>query len=43
MFGNSIEKMIGFEKELSEFSGKEVVMTVRMRDADFYSIRFWEE
>ena len=43
MFDNGIEKMIGFEKDRLEFSGKEVVMTIHMRDADFYSIRFWEE
>ncbi len=43
MFGDSTDKLIGFESGLSNFAGKEVVMTVRMRDADLYSIRFGEE
>lgn len=43
MFGNSTDKPIGFEKDLSAFAGKEVVMTVRMCDADIYSIRFSKE
>lgn len=40
MFGDSIDKLIGFEDDLTEFSGKEVVMTVRMCDADLYAIKF---
>jgi len=43
MFGNSTDKLIGFEKDLSAFAGKEVVMTVRMCDADLYAIRFLKE
>ena len=39
MFGDSIDKKIGLS-DLSEFSGKEVVMTVRVKDADLYSIKF---
>ena len=40
MFGDSVEKEIGFEEEIEEFAGKETVLTVRLRDADLYSIRF---
>jgi len=40
MFGDSIDKTVGFEGDLSAFSGKEVVMTVRMRDADLYAMKF---
>ena len=40
MFGDSVDKPIGFIGDLSAFSGKEVVMTVRMLDADIYSIKF---
>ena len=40
MFGNSTEKLVGFDKELSDFEGKEVVLSVRMMDADLYSIQF---
>ncbi len=41
MFGNSIDKKIGFEDGAVErLSGKEVVLEVRMLDADIYAIRF---
>jgi hypothetical protein len=40
MFGDSIDKPIGFYDDLSAFSGKEVVMTIRMMDADVYAIKF---
>lgn len=40
MFGDSTEKLIGFEKDLSDFAGKEVVLTVRMFDADLYAVQF---
>lgn len=40
MFGDSIDKLVGFGEGLSAFSGKEVVMTIRMLDADIYSIKF---
>lgn len=40
MFGDSIDKKICFNKSLSDFSGKEVVLTMKMRDADIYSIKF---
>ncbi len=41
MFGDSIDKEIGFETDdISAFSGKEVVLKVRMIDSDLYSIKF---
>mgnify|MGYP006945395787 CR=1 FL=1 len=41
--GDSIEKPIEFEEDMSTFSGKEVTMKVRMRDADLYSVQFSKE
>ncbi len=41
MFGDSIDKKIGFEDgDVAKLSGKEVVLEVRMLDADIYAIRF---
>ncbi len=41
IFGNSTDKHIPFPADdLSAFSGKPVVLTVRMREADLYSIQF---
>lgn len=41
MFGNSIDKKIGFdERSVEHLSGQEVVLEVRLQDADLYSIRF---
>jgi hypothetical protein len=40
MFGDSIDKPIGFEEDISALSGEEVVLTIRMLDADIYSIKF---
>lgn len=40
MFGDSTNKKIGFESDLSDFCGKEVVLKVTMQDADLYSIQF---
>lgn len=41
IFGNSVDRRIHFpEQELSAWSGTEVVLEVRMRDADLYAIRF---
>jgi len=40
IFGNSTDKRIPFPASLSAFSRKEVVLTVRMREADLYSIQF---
>ena len=42
VFGNSTDKKIHFtdEKGVAKLSGKEVTLTVRMRDCDIYAIRF---
>lgn len=40
IFGDSVKKRIHFDGDLSALSGKEVVMTVRMLDADIYSFKF---
>ena len=41
VFGNSTEKRIHFpEQDLACWRGQEVVLEVRMRDADLYAIRF---
>ncbi len=40
MFGDKIDKEIGFDEDISLLSGKEVVMIIRMYDADIYSIKF---
>ena len=41
VFGDSIDKRIHFpDHDLSAWCGQEVVMEVRMRDADLYAIRF---
>lgn len=41
MFGDSIDKKIGFEDgEVARLCGKEVVLEMRMLDADIYAIRF---
>ena len=41
MFGDSTDKKIGFEDGAVErLSGKEVVLEMRMLDADIYAIRF---
>lgn len=39
-FGDSTDRRIRFEGDLAAFSGKPVVMTVHMCDADLYSFRF---
>lgn len=40
IFGDSTNKPICFEEDFSSFEGKETILTVRMRDADLYSIKF---
>ena len=37
LFGNTIERPVDFEKELSELNGKTVRMRISMKDAEFYS------
>jgi hypothetical protein len=39
-FGDSTDKPIAFRDPVVLFSGKEVVMTVRLLDADIYSFKF---
>ena len=41
MFGDSTDKKIGFEDgDIAKLCGKEVVLEMRMLDADIYAIRF---
>ena len=40
LFGNSIDRPVDFEKELSELNGKTVRMRIAMKDAEFYSFIF---
>ncbi len=40
MFGDSVDKPICFHEDISSLAGAEVVLRVRMRDADLYSIKF---
>ena len=40
-FGNSTDKRIHFEEGvLSALAGKEVTLTMRIKDADIYSLQF---
>jgi len=39
-FGNSIDRRVHFDGDVSALAGKNVTMKVRMLDADLYSIRF---
>lgn len=39
-FGNSIDRRVHFDQEVSVLSGKEITMTIRMFDADLYSFIF---
>ena len=41
MFGDSTDKKIGFDDgDVAKLSGKEVVLEMRMLDADIYAVRF---
>jgi len=40
MFGDSVNKQICFEDDISQFAGKETILKIRMRDADIYSFKF---
>ena len=43
-FGDSVDRRAAFpEGAVAGFSGKEVTMEVRMRDADLYAFRFAEK
>ena len=40
-FGDTVDRRVTFDAGVvSSLAGKEIIMTVRMRDADLYSIRF---
>lgn len=43
IFGDKVDRIIGFDGDLSEFSGKPVVMEIDMSDADVYSFRFFNK
>lgn len=40
VFGNSVNREVVFEQDISGFSGKEVVITFEMQEADIYSFLF---
>ena len=40
LFGDSVDRLVDFEKPVEELAGKEVRMELTMRDADLYSFRF---
>ncbi len=40
IFGDSCDRIIDFDCDLSAFAGKKTVMEIKMRDADVYSVRF---
>ena len=40
IFGNTVRREIVFEKPVSEFAGKPVVMELYLQDAEIYSIQF---
>ncbi len=40
MFGDSTNRRVHFDKPLSDFAGKPVLMSADMCDADFYSFKF---
>lgn len=39
--GDKVDKVISFDGEIENFSGKTVVMEIDMKDADIYSFRFF--
>ncbi len=40
LFGDSTEREIDFDTDLSSFAGKETIMEIQMRDADLYAVTF---
>ena len=40
IFGDRVDKPIAFYEPLPIFAGKEVVLTVKLLDADIYAIKF---
>ena len=43
LFGNSLDRTVTFDGDLSRLSGEAVTMEITMRDADVFSFRFFEE
>lgn len=43
LFGNSLDRVVPFDGDLSRFSGETVTMEITMRDADLFSFRFFNE
>jgi hypothetical protein len=43
LFGDSIDRLVPFDGDLSMLAGKEVTMEITMRDADLYSFRFFKK
>ncbi len=39
-FGDSVDRIVGFEKSLKELNGKAVRLEITMSDSDFYSFCF---
>lgn len=42
LFGDSVERIVEFEKPLGELAGKEIRMEISMRDAELYAFQFSE-
>jgi len=40
LFGDSCDRVVDFDGEVKAFAGKEVVMEMRMREADVYAFKF---
>ena len=43
LFGDSIDRIVPFDGDLSALAGKEVTMEITMRDADLFSFRFFNQ
>jgi len=43
LFGDTLERIVPFDGDLSEFAGKEVTLEFTLRDADLYSFRFFND
>ena len=43
LFGDSLDRIVPFDGDLSAFAGKEVTMEFTLRDADLYSFRFFRD
>ena len=43
LFGNSLDRVVPFDGDLSRLAGETVTMEITMRDADLFSFRFFNE